>query len=346
VVNKLISEDAIILGRANMDEFGMGSRGENSAFGATKNALDPTRVAGGSSSGSAVAVALDLCVAALGTDTGGSVRTPAHYNGLYAIKPTYGSVSRSGVIAYASSLEQVGPICKTLDDTALMLSVIQGHDILDATSINADSLDVPHVIPSETRNLAKRPKIAYIKELHKNFPKPSIATHEISIPNIDLVLSAYYIIATAEAASNLARYDGVKYTSRAQNCDDLQTLYKKTRSEFFGTEVKRRIMLGNFVLSSGYFDAYYNKAKQVQSSLKEEFKKVFAQVDLIAMPIMPFDIAPAIATKQSPVAEYLADLFTITANAIGCPSVALPNNLQLMGPHGSDSFILEVAKCL
>ena len=362
VVEKLLSEDAIILGRSNMDEFSMGGSGEKSAFGPTHNAHRMGYISGGSSGGSAVAVAAGLCVASLGTDTGGSVRSPASYNGIFGIKPTYGTVSRSGVIAYASSLEQAGPFCKTAEDTRLMLDVIRGKDIMDATSIDMQK-------PSRKADI-KKLKIGYVKEVwqHKDkiadfdkyqklfdfYKKHGAEIKEISIKNLDLVLPAYYIIATAEATSNLARFDGVKYASAAKYPQSLNDLYKRTRSEFFGKEVKRRIMLGNFVLSSGFYDAYYGKAKTVQAAITKEFEKAFEEVDLMLMPIMLSD-AYKIGEKgaKDPVEMYLEDIFTITANIIGAPALAIPfekgrNGLpigfQLLAAHFNEEALFEAAK--
>jgi aspartyl-tRNA(Asn)/glutamyl-tRNA(Gln) amidotransferase subunit A len=361
IVQKMLDEDAIILGRANMDEFAMGTTGETSFRGATLNALDDKFVAGGSSSGSAVAVAAGLCLGAIGTDTGGSIRCPAAWNGLYSLKPTYGTVSRFGIIAFASSLDQAGPICKTVDDTALLLDVIRGRDPLhDATSIE--------FTPTKDKKVTR---VGYVKQVWehgktiKNFDEyealfaklkaRGIEIVPVSIDNIDIALATYYIIAPAEAASNLARFDGVRYTFAPKEPKDLSDLYKTTRTEGFGSEVKRRINLGNYVLSSGYFDAFYNKARRVQTELKKQFDDVFKKCDLIIIPTTTDD-APRVGEKfDDPVANYLIDLFTVVANIVGTPALAcpfskgsngLPTGLQIMGNRMDENAMVDFAKFL
>lgn len=360
IVNKLLAEDAIILGRANMDEFAMGSTGENSAYGKTLNAHSDNAVAGGSSSGSAVAVASGMCVASIGTDTGGSVRCPASYNGVFAIKPTYGTVSRYGIVAYASGLEQAGPICKTAEDTGLLLDIISGKDINDATTITKEI--------SEEKDLSKL-KIGYIKQvweykdkiqdiekhekIYEDFKNNGAEVIDISIPELELVLPTYYIIATAEATSNLSRYDGVKYTSKDSDSTNLEELYNNTRTKYFGNEVKRRIMLGNFVLSSGYFDAYYNKAKSIQTAIKNQLIEAFKKCDVIIMPIMLSDALEFGHSISDPVSMYLEDLFTIIANITGVPALAvpfatgkkgLPVGFQILAKHHNEKVLFDVAK--
>ena len=354
IVKKLLQEDAIIIGRANMDEFAMGTTGENSAFGATLNALSDKCVAGGSSSGSAVSVACGLCLGAIGTDTGGSVRVPAVNNGMFGIKPTYGTVSRYGIVAFASGLEQAGAICNTAEDTELLQNVISGKDSFDGTLLDISSRKINFDI--------KKLKIGVIKQIekHKNtiqdygkhekllewFKGSGATVKEISLPYLDLCLPTYYIIATAEAASNLGRFDGIKYTSHEK---DVTT----TRTKFFGKEVKRRIMLGNFVLSSGYFDAFYGKAKKVQSAVRSAFIKAFEDVDCIIMPVTLSDAGFIGEKTTNPVEMYLIDLFTVSANIAGVPALAvpfekgqkgLPIGFQIIGKHFDEPLLFEIAK--
>lgn len=345
VANKLLKEGAVILGRTNMDEFAMGSGTENSCYGKTLNPYDKTRVPGGSSGGSAAAVASNICAGALGTDTGGSIRQPSAYCGLVGIKPTYGRVSRFGVIAYASSLEQVGPITKNVEDNALLLQVLSGFDENDMTTSRKPIEDYSKYLNKDIKGL----KIGVVKEINKitkgldieesylkfiNFLKQNGAEIiDIEIPSIELVLPIYYIIAPAEATSNLARFDGVKYTTRNSEAKNLEEIYKKSRTEGFGNEVKRRIMMGNYVLSSGYFDAYYNKAKSLQGKLKQEFENVFNSCDVIVMPTTKGE-AFKIGEKQNPVDAYKEDIFTVTANIVGIPAISIPigkgkNNMPL-----------------
>ena len=345
VAKKLMDEGAVIIGRTNMDEFAMGSGTEHSCYGNTLNPFDKTRVPGGSSGGSAAAVAANICAGALGTDTGGSVRQPSAYCGCVGIKPTYGRVSRFGVIAYASSLEQVGPITKNVEDNALLLQAISGYDENDMTTSKNQIEDYSQYLNKDIKGL----KIGVVKEINKitqgldieesylktiEFLKQNGAEIvEIEIPSIELVLPIYYIIAPAEATSNLSRYDGVKYTIRNSEAKNLEEIYKKTRTEGFGDEVKRRIMMGNYVLSSGYFDAYYNKAKSLQGKLKQEFEEVFKCCDIVVMPTAKGE-AFKIGEKQNPVDAYKEDIFTVTANIVGIPAISIPvdkgkNNLPL-----------------
>ena len=385
VVEKMLAEDAIIIGRANMDQFAMGTTGETSAWGATLNAHSDQHVGGGSSSGSAVAVAANLCVAALGTDTGGSIRCPAAWNGLYSIKPTYGTVSRFGVVAFASSLDQVGPICKTVDDANLLLDVIRGKCENDATSIaysvrrpsgdacvrhiKSATASTPACTPERTSASTGHLRIGYVPQVWKHCDKivgfdkfqqlfETLKSHgheivNVDIKNIDLGLATYYVIAPAEAASNLARFDGVRYTSAPDAPNDLTDLYKKTRTNYFGDEVKRRINLGNYVLSSGYFDAYYGKAKAVQAALKGEFKTAFEKCDVIIIPTTPDD-APKLKTGiTDPLANYLIDLFTVVANITGIPALSmpfdrgshgLPIGLQILGAPMHEETLVNASK--
>lgn len=345
VAQKLIEEGAVIVGRTNMDEFAMGSGTEHSYYGNTLNPLDKARVPGGSSGGSAAGVASNLCAGALGTDTGGSVRQPSAYCGCVGIKPTYGRVSRFGVIAYASSLEQVGPITKNVEDNAILLQVISGYDEHDMTTTKQPVEDYTKYLNKEIKGL----KIGVVKEINKITQGLDVEQSyikvidllkqngaeivEIEIPSIELVLPIYYIIAPAEATSNLSRYDGVKYTIRNMDAKNLEEIYKKTRTDGFGDEVKRRIMMGNYVLSSGYFDAYYNKAKSLQGKLKQAFEDVFKNCDIIVMPTAKGE-AFKIGEKQNPIDAYKEDIFTVTANIVGVPAISIPfgkgkNNLPL-----------------
>ncbi len=366
VVQKMLTEGAIIIGRANMDEFAMGSSTENSAFGVTHNPLDFNRVSGGSSGGSACATALDMCPISLGTETGGSVRQPASFCGIYGLKPTYGRISRYGVVAFASSLDQVGIFSKTIEDNALMLEVLAGSDENDETSAKVE-------VKEYSKNLTMKGKVKVgvpieilkmIKGLpcEKNFlnfldflRSADIEVVETSIKDIELGLAIYYILAPAEATSNLARFDGVKYTTRSNNARNLQDVYKKSRSEGFGKEVKRRIMLGNYVLSSGYYDAYYKKAKAVQGLLIDEFDATFKTCDLIVLPTT-LDEAFEIGSKPSdPVETYKEDIFTVSANIVGIPSLSvpfgkgengLPLGVQIMSKKFNEELIYMLAKYL
>ncbi len=365
VITKMLDEGAIIIGRANMDEFAMGSSTENSAYGVTHNPLDFDRVPGGSSGGSACAVALDLCPISLGTETGGSVRQPASYCGIYGLKPTYGRISRYGVVAFASSLDQVGVFSKTLEDNALMLEVLAGQDKNDGTSssaivdnyveeINNISSKVTVGVPKEILNMCKdMPCESNFKTFIEFLKNNGIEIKEVSVKDVELGLATYYILSPAEATSNLARFDGVKYTSRSEDATNLQEIYKMSRSEGFGKEVKRRIMQGNYVLSSGYFDAYYNKAKKIQGLLIKEYEDALNECDII---IMPTTIGEAykIGSKPSdPVETYKEDVFTVTANIAGLPSLNIPfgkgeNNMplgiQLMSKKFNEKAIYQLAK--
>lgn len=364
VVQKMLDEGAIILGRANMDEFAMGSSTENSAFGVTHNPLDFDRVSGGSSGGSACAVALDLCPISLGTETGGSVRQPASFCGVYGLKPSYGRISRYGVVAFASSLDQVGIFSKTIEDNALMLEVLAGSDINDETSakekVKEYSKDL--TIKSNIKIGVPTEILTMIKGLpcEQNFLKflefaksENVEIVEISIKDIQLGLATYYILAPAEATSNLARFDGVKYTSRSENANNLQEIYKKSRSEGFGKEVKRRIMLGNYVLSSGFYDAYYKKAKSVQGLLIDEFENAFKNCDLIVMPTTIGEAFKIGSKPSDPVETYKEDIFTVSANIAGIPSLSipfgkgengLPLGIQILSKKFNEDLIYKFAK--
>lgn len=336
VVQKLLDAGVVILGRANMDEFAMGGSCENSAFGPCKNALDDSRVSGGSSGGSAVAVACDMCAFALGSDTGGSIRQPASFNGLVGIKPTYGRVSRFGLVAYASSFDQISPITKTVEDNAFILSIIAGKDKNDETALRDDVPNYLNEIKGEIKGL----RVAVLKEtdellyqteykakydaIAKWFESQGAIVQITSIPEVSLSLPIYYTLTTAEACSNLGRFDGVKYTTRSEDSEDIDNLYINSRTEGFGKEVQRRIMLGNFVLSSGYYDAYYTKAMKVRTSLQNKFKELFKHFDIVILPTT-FGEAFEIGSKtNNPVEMYVEDKFTTLANIIGNPAISVP----------------------
>lgn len=339
-VQRLIDEDAIIIGRLNCDEFAMGSSNENSAFGPVKNSLDKTKVPGGSSGGSAVAVAAGMCTAALGSDTGGSIRQPASFTGTYGFKPTYGRISRHGLIAYASSFDQIGPFTNNLEDAALLLEVMAGEDEFDSTvSTKKVGSYLTHELPSKL-------KIAVIKE---SFETKGIDTevagkmeeliaslksngHEVelvSFPYLEYMVPAYYVLTTAEASSNLSRFDGVHFGYRNQQAQGVEDTYKKSRSEGFGAEVQRRIMAGTFVLSHGYYDAYYTKAQKVRRVLTDKTEAIFANFDFILLPTTPSTAFDLNGVKD-PIQMYLQDIFTVHANLTGHPAISLP-----LGKHSN-----------
>ncbi|OLC15746.1 MAG: aspartyl/glutamyl-tRNA amidotransferase subunit A [Candidatus Rokubacteria bacterium 13_1_40CM_69_27] len=363
VVERLAAAGAVMLGKTNLDEFAMGSSTEHSAFQPTRNPWDLARVPGGSSGGSAAAVAADLAAGALGSDTGGSIRQPAAFCGVVGFKPTYGRVSRYGLVAFASSLDQIGPLAKDVRDAALLLGAIAGPDPHDSTSVNepvadyAAALDggvgglrigVPReyftegVDPDVQRSV--RQAIAVLCEL-------GATTQEISLPTTDYGIAVYYLIAPAEASSNLARYDGVKYGLRAAGAKDLIDMYGRTRAVGFGAEVKRRIMLGAYALSAGYYDAYYGRAQKVRTLVRRDFEAAFAQVDLIVAPTAP-NVAFKHGEKEDPLAMYLNDVFTVPANLAGIPAVSvrcgfsaggLPIGLQLIGKPLDEPTVLRAA---
>ena len=341
VIQKLKSEKAVFLGKTNLDEFAMGSSTENSAFGVTKNPHDLTRVAGGSSGGSAAAVAAHLAIAALGSDTGGSIRLPANFCGVVGMTPTYGAVSRSGVIAMASSLDQVGPITKTVEDAAILFKAIVGKDMLDATSVNH----------SYSEDELLNPKLEIIKNLTIGLPEEyfmsgtdtvvtsavesaieklktlGIKFKKISLPHTKYALSTYYIIVPAEVSSNLARFDGIRYARNPQSAirnPNLMDIYLKTRGEGFGAEAKRRIILGTFVLSSGYYDAYYEKAQKVRTLIKQDFDEAFKEVDVMLTPVSPTPAFKIGEKTNDPLAMYLADIFAIPLKLAGLPAISIP----------------------
>ncbi|MGA9648749.1 Asp-tRNA(Asn)/Glu-tRNA(Gln) amidotransferase subunit GatA [Pedobacter sp.] len=353
VVQRLLQEDAIIIGRLNCDEFAMGGSNETSYFGAVGNAVNPELVPGGSSGGSAVAVQADMCLAALGTDTGGSVRQPAAFCGQIGLKPTYGRISRYGVIAYASSFDQVGPITSSVEDAALLLQVLAGADDHDST---VSSLSVPDY-PAHL-NSSKKQKIAVLKEtVDSEALDPEIkaailesieelkakghTVEYVSFDLLDYLVPAYYILTTAEASSNLSRYDGVHYGHRNTEAKSLNELYKLSRAEGFGDEVKRRILLGTFVLSAGYYDAYYQKAQQVRRLIREKLDVLFEDYDLILSPVAPTPAFKIGDNMQDPLVMYMADIFTVLPSLSGNPAIALPLGNNESGLPLSIQFIAK-----
>jgi aspartyl-tRNA(Asn)/glutamyl-tRNA(Gln) amidotransferase subunit A len=336
-VQRLLDEDAIIIGRQNCDEFAMGSSNENSAFGPVLNGIDNTRVPGGSSGGSAVAVMADMCQISLGSDTGGSVRQPAAFCGVIGLKPTYSRISRHGLVAYASSFDCVGIFGKSIDDIALVLEVISGADDFDST---VSRKPVPSFTKEIKNTKASSYKIAYIRELSSEVLQPEIrenlqaavrrleqAGHhveEVEFPLMDYILPTYYILATAEASSNLSRYDGVRFGHRSEKTTNLESMYKKTRSEGFGKEVQRRILLGTFVLSASYYDAYYTKAQKVRRIIREKTKAILGKYDFMVMPITPTTAFKLGEHTENPLEMYLADLFSVQANVVGVPAISIP----------------------
>jgi aspartyl-tRNA(Asn)/glutamyl-tRNA(Gln) amidotransferase subunit A len=361
VVERLLAEDAIIIGRLNCDEFAMGSSNENSAYGPVKNPHNSSKVAGGSSGGSAAAVAADLCQVALGSDTGGSIRQPAAFCGVVGLKPTYARVSRFGLIAYASSFDQIGPLTKSIEDAAIVTEIIAGKDENDSTS---SSVSVSNF--SNLEGSVEKKHIAYFKEyidtpgldpeIKENFLQlieslraEGHTVEEQSFSHLDVIIPTYYILTTAEASSNLARFDGVHFGYRSPNAHDLESTYKMSRTEGFGEEVKLRIMLGTFVLSSGYYDAYYTKAQKVRRLIQERTKAVFEQFEFILMPTTPntaFDIG---LKNEDPTIAYLEDIYTVHANLAGVPAISLPLwkskknmpiGIQLMAPAFKEQDLL------
>ncbi len=368
VVERLLAEDAIIIGRCNCDEFAMGSSNENSAYGNVLNPLNTKTVPGGSSGGSAAAVAAGLCHLALGSDTGGSIRQPASFCGVVGFKPTYGRVSRWGLIAYASSFDQIGPLTNTVADAALVMEIMAGDDEKDAT---ASQKPVP-AYASESRQLTKQPKIAYLKEcVESDGLDPEIkacikakieqlksegyVVEAVDFPYLDYLVPTYYVLTTAEASSNLARFDGVHYGYRSKNATDLETVYKKSRSEGFGKEVKRRIMLGTFVLSAGYYDAYYSKAQKVRALLRDKTLEILKQYDLILTPSTPGTAFEFGKNSTDPIKMYLEDIFTVQANITGIPAISipvarhsngLPFGIQLMARPFEESLLFAFSRIL
>ncbi len=362
VTERLKRSGAIIIGKLNCDEFAMGSSNENSAYGVCRNPWDTERVAGGSSGGSAVSVAADQACASLGTDTGGSIRLPAAFCGIVGLKPTYGRVSRFGVIAYASSLDQVGPCTKTVKDSAILLTVIAGHDTRDSTSVNRPSPDYTQFIDRGVDGLRVGVPQEYFVDGLQEDVKQAINRAilqlkgfgaeivDISMPHTEYAIAAYYVIATAEASSNLARYDGVRYGYRAKDVKDIATMYLETRANGFGNEVKRRIMLGTFVLSAGYYDAYYLKAQKVRALVRADFEEAFKTCDFMLAPVSPTTAFRIGERIDDPLTMYLSDVYTTAVNLAGLPALSvpcgfdqqnLPIGLQLIGQPFQEETIFR-----
>mgnify|MGYP001598492405 CR=1 FL=1 len=374
VIKKLKKQGAIFLGRTNMDEFAMGSSTENSAYGPTKNPRDPARVPGGSSGGSAAAVAADMCLGALGSDTGGSIRQPAAFCGVVGMKPTYGSVSRHGLIAMASSLDVIGPLAKTVEDAEIMFSAIAGADAFDATAVASKaSYQLP--VSSPNPDFLKKirigvPREYFMKGLDAAVERSVMAAikkmegagaeiREVSLPHAGYALPAYYVIVPSEVSANLARFDGIRYGHKTKDKGqelNLYDAYTQSRAEGFGAEVKRRIMLGTYALSAGYYDAYYVKAQKARALIRDDFEKAFAKVDVIAGPTTP---TPAFAFgehSQDPLSMYLADIYTVAVNLAGLPALSLPipcadadilpAGLHLIAPCGEDTRLFSIAQAI
>ena len=365
VIAKLRAQDYILLGKTNLDEFAMGSSTENSAFGPSRNPWNQQCVPGGSSGGSAAAVAADECVAALGSDTGGSIRQPAAFCGVVGLKPTYGRVSRYGLVAFASSLDQIGPITKDVRDAAFLLGVIAGHDPRDSTSAD---LPVPDYVKALAKKDLRKLRIGVPREFFIEGLDPEVErvvraaieelknlggeVKEIQLPRTDAAVAVYYVVATAEASSNLARFDGVKFGLRAKETKDLLDLYTRTRQEGFGPEVKRRIMLGTYVLNAGYYEAYYGKAQAVRTLICQDFEEAFKEVDVIVTPATPTPAFRLGEKSEDPLQMYLSDIFTISVNLAGLPAIALPCGfskaglpigMQMIGRAFEEETILRVA---
>ncbi|MFZ0133632.1 MAG: Asp-tRNA(Asn)/Glu-tRNA(Gln) amidotransferase subunit GatA [Desulfobacterales bacterium] len=365
VIRKLKAAGAVCIGKLNMDEFAMGSSTENSGFKPTRNPWDLTRIPGGSSGGAAAAVAADMCLAALGSDTGGSIRQPAAHCGVVGLKPTYGRVSRYGLVAFASSLDQIGPLAGNVTDCALVMNTIAGHDPADSTSVPAE-------VPDYTAGLGKSLKGLRVGIPREYYgiegldPEVSAAVEAatrviedlgaervaVSLPHTRYVIAVYYVIAPSEASSNLARFDGVKYGFREETASDLIDMYRRTRSRGFGTEVQRRIIIGTYCLSAGYYDAYYGKASQVRTLITEDFKKAFERCDVILTPVTPTPAFKMDEKVDDPLTMYLSDIFTLSANLAGIPGISLPCGyssdglpigLQILGRHFDEQRLFQVA---
>ena len=364
VIKKLREKGAVFLGKLNMDEFAMGSSTENSGFQVTRNPWNLERIPGGSSGGSAAAVAADECIAALGTDTGGSIRQPAACCGVVGLKPTYGRVSRYGLVAFASSLDQIGPITKDVEDCAILMNAIAGHDPDDSTSVRAEVPDYKQSLKKDVKGIrvgipeeyfidGMDPEVEKtVKDAIDSFRKWGAEVQMISLPHTEYAVAIYYILATAEASSNLARYDGVKYGLRSKGYTDLMEMYTRTRAQGFGKEVKRRIILGTYVLSAGYYEAYYRKASQVRTLIKKDFDEAFQKVDVIVAPTAPTPAFRIGEKTEDPLQMYLSDIHTIPVNLAGIPAISipcgfnrerLPLGLQIIGKHFDEGMLLRVA---
>ena len=362
-VEKMLSAGAVIVGKTNLDEFAMGSSAENSAFFPTRNPWNLERIPGGSSGGSAAAVAADECIAAVGTDTGGSIRQPAACCGIVGLKPTYGRVSRYGIIAFASSMDQVGSMTKDVRDSALLLQALAGHDPADSTSARAPVPDYSAALTGDVKGLrlgvpkeyfvsGMQPEVEQaVRQAVRELEKHGAVIEEIRLPHTEYAVAVYYIVATAEASSNLARYDGMRYGHRA-DARDLNETYRISRDEGFGAEVKRRIMLGTYALSAGYYDAYYLKAQRVRTLIKRDFEEAFKQCDVIVTPTAPTTAFRIGEKTQDPLQMYLSDIYTISVNLAGLPALSLPCGfdgaglpigLQIIGKHFDESTVLRTA---
>ena len=364
VVKKINAQDAIVLGKTNMDEFAMGSTNENSAFFATKNPHNYNKVPGGSSGGSAASVGGNLAALSLGSDTGGSIREPASFCGIVGLKPTYGLVSRYGLVAFASSLDQVGPMTKDVRDNAILLNAIAGHDEMDSTSANREKIDYTKALINDVKGIRigvpkeffgegvnEEVKTAIEKVIEK-YKQLGAEVSECSLPATEKSLSAYYIIADAEASSNLGRFDGIRYGYRTENYESLKDIYRNSRSEGFGSEVKRRIILGTYVLSSGYYDAYYKKAQKVRTKIKQDFAKTFENYDVILTPTAPITACDIGSKTSNPLEMYLMDILTVPVNIAGVPAISIPCGtdkegmpigVQLIANHFNEEMLYRVA---
>ncbi len=367
VMGKINAAGAVMVGKVNMDEFAMGSSTENSGFKVTKNPWNLSHVPGGSSGGSAAAVASDMCLGSLGSDTGGSIRQPASHCGVVGVKPTYGRVSRFGLVAFASSLDQIGPLAKDVTDAAILLQVISGYDPKDSTSVDKPIPDYRAALSGDVKGL----KIGIPRQYNtSNGVSPDVLSAvqtamdlykgagaelvDISLPHSEYAVAAYYLIAPAEACSNLARYDGVKYGARDKASSNLIDMYRNTRSKGFGPEVQRRILLGTYALSAGYYDAYYKKASQIRTLIKNDFMQAFETCDIILSPVTPTPAFKIGENVDDPLTMYLSDIFTLSANLAGIPGLSvpcgfsqsgLPIGLQLMGNYFAENTILNIAYC-